>query len=36
MATWDTASKIALFVLQYGYMRFVGRRRYLAQQTAAA
>ncbi len=36
MATWDTASKIALFVLQYGTMRFVGRRRYRAQQTAAA
>ena len=36
MAAWGTASKIALLVLQYSYMRFVGRRRYLARTAAAA
>jgi intracellular septation protein len=34
MAAWDTGSKIALFGLQYAYMRFVGRRRYLAHNLA--
>jgi len=36
MAAWDTGSKIALFGLQYAYMRFVGRRRYLAHTATAA
>jgi intracellular septation protein len=36
MAAWGTGSKIALFVLQYGFMRFVGRQRYLARTAAAA
>jgi hypothetical protein len=36
MAAWGTGSKIALFVLQYATMRFVGRRRYLARTAAAA
>jgi intracellular septation protein A len=36
MSVWGAASKLALFVLQYAYMRFVGRRRYLACEAAAA
>jgi intracellular septation protein A len=36
MSTWGLASKTALGVLQYAYMRFVGRRRYLAREVAAA
>jgi intracellular septation protein A len=35
MATWGTGSKLALVMLQYSYMRFVGRRRYLARTAAA-
>jgi intracellular septation protein len=34
MSIWGTASKIGLFFLQYGIMRFVGHRRYRAQQSA--
>jgi intracellular septation protein A len=36
MSAWGLCSKFALFVLQYAYMRFVGRRRYLARKAAAA
>jgi intracellular septation protein len=36
MSAWGNASKAALFVLQYGYMRFVGHRRYLARTAAVA
>jgi intracellular septation protein A len=34
MSIWGTASKIGLFFLQYGIMRFVGHRRYRAGQSA--
>jgi len=34
MSIWGAASKIGLFFLQYGIMRFVGHRRYLAGQSA--
>ena len=36
MSAWGVSSKIALFVLQYSYMRFVGRRRHLARTAVAA
>ena len=36
MSVWSTASKAALLVLQYSYMRMIGRRRYLARTTAVA
>ena len=36
MSAWGVASKAGFGVLQYAYMRFVGRRRYLARQAAAA
>ena len=31
MSVWGTASKFALFFLQYGVMKFIGRRRYQTQ-----
>ena len=36
MSVWSTASKAALLVLQYSYMRMIGRRRYLARTAAVA
>ena len=36
MATWGIASKAALILLQYFYMRMIGRRRYLARIAATA
>ena len=36
MSIWGIASKTLFGVLQYAYLRFVGRRRYLARQAAAA
>jgi intracellular septation protein A len=36
MSIWGIASKAGFGVLQYAYLRFVGRRRYLARQAAAA
>ena len=36
MSVWGLASKTVLGVGQYAYMRFVGRRRYLARTAAAA
>lgn len=34
MSTYAIASKLGLFIVQYGTMRFVGRRRWAAEQTA--
>ena len=36
MSVWGTASKAALCLLQFFYMRIIGRRRYLARTAAAA
>jgi intracellular septation protein A len=36
MSTWGIASKIALFLVQYATMRFIGRRRAMAAATAPA
>lgn len=35
MSIWGTASKFALFFIQYGVMKFIGRRRYHAQAAPA-
>jgi hypothetical protein len=32
MSAWALFSKIGLFFIQYGVMRFIGHRRYAAQQ----
>jgi intracellular septation protein len=34
MSAWGIGSKFALFFAQYGMMRFIGRRRYLARGSA--
>lgn len=35
ISAWGVASKLALFFIQYGVMKIVGRRRYQAQSAAA-
>jgi len=35
MSVWGIASKLALFFLQYGVMKTVGRRRYRARLVTA-
>jgi len=36
MSIWSTASKIALFLAQYGIMRFIGRQRHRARTDVIA
>jgi intracellular septation protein len=36
MSVYAIASKLSLFLIQYGVMRFVGRRRYRAREATAA
>jgi intracellular septation protein len=36
MSIWALASKLGLFLIQYGVMRFVGRRRYRVREATAA
>lgn len=36
MSAWGFASKIALMLLQFFYMRMIGRRRHIARQAAMA
>ena len=35
MSAWGIASKFALFFVQYGVMKFIGRRRYRARLAPA-
>lgn len=35
MSVWGSASKLALFFIQYGVMKFIGRRRYQIQAAPA-
>jgi intracellular septation protein len=35
MSVYAIASKVTLFLIQYGVMRFVGRRRYRAREAMA-